>query len=270
MNRLCLDFLTAADVSLAELAALAAANDCDLISVKLHGAIIRPIDPRLLEDSAERRHLKATCDALGVKIDMLESFSITPEVDLETFRPAMATGAWLGARSANIQVREDEPQRMLDRFAAACAMAADHGMQVYTEMSRRMALKTVAEGVRFLKQASIPNAQLMIDTLHFFRFDQAPETAAEGEGFLGRVQLCDGPPDMALAEQLNEALHERLPPGEGALPLKAFLAAMPDDIVVGLEVPMRSQQERGVTPADRVARVFKATRRLMAEVAAAR
>jgi len=265
MNRLCLDYLTAADASPADLARLAAANDCGLISVKLHGAAIQSVDPRLLEDTPERRALKTTCEALGVTIDMLESFNIMPDTDLETFRPAMASGAWLGALSAGMQLREDEPQRMLDRFAAACALAADYGLQVYTEMSRRMALKTVAEGVRFLTQVGAPNARLMIDTLHHFRFDQPPEDAARAEGFLGRVQLCDGAaPAPPAEEQLNEALYDRLPPGEGALPLEAFLAAMPDDIVVGLEIPMR-RREHGATAADVAAHCFDATRRLMAK-----
>ena len=47
-------------------------------------------------------------------------------------------------------------------------------------------------------------------------------------------------------------MFERLPPGEGELPLAAMLAALPDDRVVGLEIPMRSHAEAGISALDRL------------------
>ena len=55
--------------------------------------------------------------------------------------------------------------------------------------------------------------------------------------------------------QLEEAIHQRLPPGEGALPLAALLAVAPRDIVVGLEVPMDHLKAQGVGAAPRRAGV---------------
>ncbi len=200
---------------------------------------------------------------------MLESFSITPEVDLESFRPAFEAGGYLGAASANVQVRADEQARMVDRFGRVCEMAREYGLVVATEMSRRMALKTVPEGVAFLKQVGASNARLLIDTLHFFRFDQPVESLAEGEGLIGRIQLCDGrSPAPPADEQLQEAMHDRLPAGEGVLPLREFLAAIPEDILIGIEVPMRELQQQGVSAAERAALNFRAARKLIASLPA--
>nr|WP_321572636.1 hypothetical protein [Parafrankia colletiae] len=45
-----------------------------------------------------------------------------------------------------------------------------------------------------------------------------------------------------------------------------MLAALPRDRVIGLEVPIRSQAEAGVGPADRLARCVEATRGLLAQL----
>jgi hypothetical protein len=50
----------------------------------------------------------------------------------------------------------------------------------------------------------------------------------------------------------EEAMYERMVPGEGELPLRDILAALPRDIVIGLEVPRRSLALAGVHPADRL------------------
>ncbi len=80
---------------------------------------------------------------------------------------------------------------------------------------------------------------------------------------IARAQLSDGPAEMPPDRQFAEAIGDRLIPGEGALPLREFLAALPDGITVGLEVPMTSLQEQGVGPDERVRRTVTATRALL-------
>jgi sugar phosphate isomerase/epimerase len=61
-------------------------------------------------------------------------------------------------------------------------------------------------------------------------------------------------------------MFERLVPGEGDLPLRDILAALPADIVIEIEVPQRSLALAGVSPIERLRPCVEAARRLLADV----
>ena len=65
---------------------------------------------------------------------------------------------------------------------------------------------------------------------------------------------------------IEEAAQERMVPGEGAFPLVGFLRAIPDDVVVGIEVPLRSRRESGMSALERSRLVVNATRNIQALV----
>ncbi len=69
---------------------------------------------------------------------------------------------------------------------------------------------------------------------------------------IGYVQLSDTTLKPRLKSYMEEAMYERMAPGDGELPLAEILAAVPADVVVGLEIPMRSLAESGVGPMDRL------------------
>jgi hypothetical protein len=78
------------------------------------------------------------------------------------------------------------------------------------------------------------------------------------------VQLCDVPAKAVIADYLDEAMYERLPPGDGHLPLAELLSAIPANRIVGLEVPQRSLAEIGVPPEKRLATCVAKARALLA------
>ena len=65
---------------------------------------------------------------------------------------------------------------------------------------------------------------------------------------------------------LQEAMFERMVPGEGELPLPDILAALPPDVVVEIEVPRRSLALAGVSPIDRLRPCVTAARRLLSDI----
>jgi len=263
MNPLCLDFLTAVEASPPELAVMAAANGCGLISFLVHPADGVP-DFGMDRDTPMRRETRGRCRDLGVAIDMVEGFLLKPETSIATFRPSFESSAWLGARSVNVLLRDDQLPRLSERFAEFCDEAAAFELEVVTEWSRRTPLKTLTEAALFLARVERPAARLQIDSLHLFRGGFSAADMAQLEPHLiGRAQLSDGPADMPVEQQFQEAIGERRVPGEGALALGAFLDALPPGITIGLEVPMKSLQDQGVGPAERVRRVFEGARRLM-------
>jgi sugar phosphate isomerase/epimerase len=103
--------------------------------------------------------------------------------------------------------------------------------------------------------------------MHFFRSgSSASDIAALDADVIGYVQLCDVPLVSKYSSYMEEALYERMVPGTGELPLLELLAALPNDVVLGLEVPQRSLAEAGVGPHERVARCVEATRNLLRRV----
>jgi len=268
-HELCLDFLTAVEASPPELAALAGANFCALIAIMVHPAHGVP-DFGMAADTPMRRETRLRCRMLGVGIDMIEGFLLTPDTDIMSFRPSLESGAWLEARSANVLLRDTDPERLSDNFASFCDLAAETGLAVVTEWSRRTPLKSPAEAARFLASTNVlartqhPAARLQLDSLHLFRAGfSASNIAALDPAIIGRAQLSDGPAEMPAERQFDEALNDRRIPGEGDLPLRAFVNALPPDIVIGIEVPMASLKAQGLGPEERVRRAVSGARNVL-------
>ena len=108
---------------------------------------------------------------------------------------------------------------------------------------------------------------LLIDTMHVARSGAGPDDlrALPAER-IGHVQLCDVPLRSTREyHYAEEAMYHRMVPGEGELPLAEMLAALPPDRVVGLEVPMRSRAEAGVSAYDRILPCVESARALLAQ-----
>ena len=90
-----------------------------------------------------------------------------------------------------------------------------------------------------IEVALVTGCRLVVDVLHHTRVGAgvAELRAIVDAGVLGWVQVCDAPPLPPDSDGLvHEARHQRLPPGEGGLPVAALLAEVPDGVVVSVEV----------------------------------
>jgi len=262
MHPLCLDFLTAVEASPPELAELAAANALESIAIMVHPVAGVP-DFGMASDTPMRRDTRRRCRELGVAIDMVEGFLLTPETDVAGFRASLESGAWLGARRVNVLLRDPDLPRLGDNLSAFCDLAAECGIEVVTEWSRRTPLKSPAEAAAFLATNG-RTATLQFDSLHLFRAGfSASDVAGLDPRIVGRGQLSDGPADMPVERQFDEAMGERLIPGDGQLPLDSFVRALPAGTVIGIEVPIMSLKSQGIGPEKRVARAVAGTRALL-------
>ena len=78
------------------------------------------------------------------------------------------------------------------------------------------------------------------------------------------MQLCDAPAARPTDTEtlLHQARAERLMPGDGGLDLRGILRAVPLDLPVSLEIPMRTLTQ--TMPAlERTRRMLAKTRRLL-------
>jgi sugar phosphate isomerase/epimerase len=72
------------------------------------------------------------------------------------------------------------------------------------------------------------------------------------------------PDDIADPEKVAAVpTFDRMVPGEGELPLREYLSAMPADVVVSLEVPSRTLEKAGLSLRERLERSVKAARALL-------
>lgn len=267
MAELCLDPLTCPNSGPVEIVRLAADIEVPLVGLLVNpGSTSSPEDRDLLGDTPARRATRDACQAAGVQVDMIESFYLRPETELESFLPALESGAWLGARRLGFVTQDPDASRLLDRTHAFLDMVRDHGLEALLEFTPRMTQKTLADAVAFLGQLDRPELRIHVDALHVARSGTPlNEIAAQTDKIIGRAQLCDGPATVTDEEGRNEALHRRLMPGDGVLPLKDLLAALPPGIVIGLEVPQDGFEDLPGTLESRVRRGMAIMRDWVAE-----
>jgi sugar phosphate isomerase/epimerase len=127
-------------------------------------------------------------------------------------------------------------------------------------------IATLHDAVAVVQEANRPNGGVLVDTLHLARSGGSVEDIATVPLWLfPYLQLADAtarPDDPSPANLREEALHGRLLPGEGALPLAATLAAVPN-VPISVELRSRPLMERYPDPTERARAVLTATRAVL-------
>lgn len=240
MISLSLAHLTVLDVAPPALFDLAADAGYQNVGIRIlpavPGAVCYPLSrPAVIE---WRRRMAGA----GVGIHDIEFIPLTPEVRVGDYAQTLALAAELGARRLNVSGDDADFDRLAGNFGALCDLAADAGMGVDLEFMRFRTVGTLHQALDIIARAGRPNGRLLIDLLHLFRSGGTAEMLRDvPSNALGSVQLCDAPRrDPTDAGIADEARQGRLFPGEGELPLIAFMDALPGDICVGVEVPAES------------------------------
>lgn len=267
-HRLSLEPLTFPDLCSSELVSVAASAGFDYVSlfVQAPGPEFPP--PPLIGSTPQRRELDSRLAETGIKVLTVECFNLTPDAEIESFRPALATGAELGASDATVIVWDNfDRDDVVRKFARLCRLAAQYGLRANLEfMALSKSLSSMEAAPDLVARAGEPNGGLVVDMLHLIRTGSSPAALARLDpALIGKVQICDGPPEMAEDRQFAEAGYGRLAPGDGAFPIRDLLAILRPEIVVGLEVPQRALAEKGVSVLDRAKSFRSAAHRLMAQ-----
>ncbi len=195
----------------------------------------------LMDDPPMLRATRSALAETGLGVLDIEFVQLRPETDLATLAPFLEVGGELGARWVVAAPYDPDLERLADRFAALCDMAAPFGMGVVLEFFPWLAISGVTEAHAVVSAAGRPNAGILVDTLHV---DRGPSTQAAicavPASRLPFVHLCDAPAgrDWSRDELLHTARAERLAPGEGGIDLAGILGCLPAGIPVALEAPM--------------------------------
>lgn len=232
-----LGFLDVPPPDLIEIAARAGFGAVGLRTAPaVHGGIAYALedDPTLLS---------ATLEAMGrwsVRVRTIEMISLSRETTAAALRAVLEAGARIGATRVLCTGNDPDMTVVSDAFATLCAAAAEFGMGADLEFMRFRSVQTLWQACDVVDRAGADNGAIVLDCLHLIRSGgTADEVAALPAGRIGNLQVCDAPVASPPAEGLaTEARENRLPPGEGGLPLEDLIRAAGPVEAVDAEVPL--------------------------------
>ncbi|MFT4028066.1 MAG: TIM barrel protein [Novosphingobium sp.] len=275
LNRLGIEMLTLLGMPPVEHVKTAAELGCVAISSGLTGLPltmfgITDFAPypmwSLRDDAALRRETIAAMKDTGVHIGLGEGFRARPDGDARDFAGDLDLMAELGAVRINAICLEEAmfaDGSAHDQLAIMAELTAERGMAFTIEFTPPHGINSFERALEVCRHIGQGKARVLVDSMHFFRTGGTVEKLkAVDPDWIGYAQMCDGklaPHDDAY---FMTAMFGRGIPGEGELPLREWVAALPETCEIGLEVPRLDLLRSGVTPRDHAAKVVAAARAL--------
>jgi sugar phosphate isomerase/epimerase len=251
--------LTAIELSPCELIDAAVGAGFDAVCLRLlPGGRVDPTrtDPGpLAEISSRLAHH-------GVGVIDVEVIRLRPSLDLDAIAPAIEAAATIGARHLLAIGEDGEDEQLAEQLHALCLRAAPVGLRPMLEFIPFTVVRTVEQAAAIVRAADHPAAGVLVDPLHLQRSGGSPahvKALAESHPELfPYAQFCDARRATG-ADLYQEAVTDRLFPGDGELPLRELLDALPAQAPLSVETPVKALA--GLPPRERVARAGTAVRR---------
>lgn len=195
----------------------------------------------LRSDRGLRNRLVQTAADQGVVLALGEGFVIRKGTQAHSFAPDLDLMAAMGVSAVSTCGLDAALDPFLEQLAILADLTADRGLTLLLEFAPPHAVPDLRSALHAINGLGQPHVRLVIDSMHFLRGDNSLEAlAAINPQRIGRAQLSDAPLDGAGKDYIQEACFERLLPGDGELPLPAFIQALPAETPIGLEIPNRS------------------------------
>jgi sugar phosphate isomerase/epimerase len=222
-----------------EVVAAAAAAGFTMVGVRLVPAYVDDPSPCLLTDRRLLRQLSRALRDYGLQVLEAEVLRLGWEAQVDHFERHLEAAAELGAALVLAVSHDPDMGRAADRLARLAERAARRGLRIGLEFMAFTEVKTAQAAHDLVVRAGHPSLGVLVDALHLARSGGDPRVLTTLP--LLAAQLCDArrlpPTDLAW-----EARHSRLLPGEGELPLRAFVAALPPALPISVEAPGRSAE----------------------------
>jgi sugar phosphate isomerase/epimerase len=223
----------------------------DGVSVWVNSPTTNLSVPVLRAGTTELRKLRRALEETGLRVNGVECFDLTAPLADDAIRRALAVAADLGARTATAlffaKLSEERAGAELARFAD---LVAEFDMHVTVEFMAETLCGMVnswGEALRVIDRSQRSNVGITVDMLHLGRTHASPtELIGLPPSRIAYIQLCDAPLTWPDDLHIHEAGTHRLYPGEGQLPILAYLQALPKGIPFGIEVPRAGEEPHHV------------------------
>jgi sugar phosphate isomerase/epimerase len=198
----------------------------------------------LYDDPAMLRATKTAMAATGITVGDTEFLKVTPDTRVADYEWLFDMGAELGAHHLITAPYDPDLSRLSDTLSALAEAGKSRGVAIIHEFFPWTNVPDLDTALRVVEAAG-PEVHLLVDSLHFDRSGSSlAQLATVPPERLPFAHLCDAPvaAHYTTDELLFTAREARLAPGEGQIDLRGFVAALPDDLPLSLEVPMRSAE----------------------------
>jgi sugar phosphate isomerase/epimerase len=273
------DHLTMLDVSPPDLVSVAHEAGFDSVGLRVAPATRGEEPWPMTTDAPMLEETACRLDDTGVRVLSVEVVRVGPGTKREDYEQALEAGARLRARYVTVNVDDPDIERACEAFAALTTDARSYGLRPLIEPIPYTQVSNLDEAIYIAKRSG--GGGILLDTLHFQRYGgQLEQLRSVDRDLLSYVQLCDAPlappsevphPSSLPRGQSTdgtdlqlESRAMRLLPGDGELPLRAFLAALPAGIPISVEAPILSLQET-LTPLEFARRAREAVANVMPE-----
>jgi sugar phosphate isomerase/epimerase len=240
MRPVSLAHLTLPDATPLELIDAAAAAGFSHVGLRIVPPVPDAARPSIVGDVRTERAIGQRLSDTGVKLLDVEVFWLGPQTRVQDWKAALALGAGLGARYLVVICDDPDRSRAIDSFAELCALAAEFGLKPALEFIPYTHVARLADALQIVRSAGAANAGLLVDLLHLSRSGGSPaDLGSIAPELIHLAHVCDAPAGVPpTADALRrEARGGRLYPGEGALPVREFLAALPAGVPIAIEAP---------------------------------
>jgi len=240
-RRLSLAYLTVNGVSLPEHVAVAAETGYQSVGLRLLGS--RPPKTDDWPNDALIRQTEQRLHDTGVTVLDTEIFWLLPETNVAESSGLFEVIQRLGSHLLLVLGRDPDQQRAFDNFAALCDLAARYDVKPCLEFSKITSVATLGDAVDIVRRTGAPNARVLVDALHLSRSGGTPADVARVEPtLLEYAQLCDATLAIPSEDRMREEPSDRLLPGQGGLPLVELLRALPADLPLAVEAPVKQME----------------------------
>jgi sugar phosphate isomerase/epimerase len=268
MDRIGIDALSVFGLPPVDFVNMSADLGCRYVSIALQpmGKNLHGVDWSL-RDPATRREMVAAMQDRGISISLGEGLAVMPDRDVRDLAGDLAAMAELGAKRIATVSTDPDISRTCAQFAVLAEMANSMGMELVVEFIPHFPIADLPTAVDVVRQVDLPYFRILTDTMHLGRTGATvSDIRALDPAMIGYIQLCDVPLKPTCRTYMQEAMYDRMAPGTGELPLLDYLCALPNDRVIGLEIPMLALAEAGVGPHERLGPCVEAARQLLAQI----
>ncbi len=210
----------------------------------------------------DRRAFVRAVDDSGLDVLDVEVVRIPPGGAIAAGnRAILETAVAVGARNVLVVSDEPDPACTAESLYRMCEAVRGTPVRIALEFMRFTCVKRLSDAVHIVDRIDHEAIGILIDTLHWQRAGEPIENAASIDpACFPYVQLCDGLLDCAddHATLIHDALDLRSAPGDGELPLREMLAALPS-VPYSLEVRSRHYRETYPDPVARGRAIRQAT-----------
>lgn len=234
-----LAFLTLFDVSPSEAVEIAAKTGFSHVGFRLLPSASEGLYP-LMTDDKVFKETRAAMQDTGIKLADIEIVRLGEAFRVEdTFR-FLERGATLGAKNVLVAGDDADEARLIENYGEFCEAAHHYGMTADLEFMPWTKVPNIASALRVVDGANQSNGGVLIDALHYHRAGMKPQDVKTIDPkWLHYVQFCDAMAgfDPSTEGLIHIARQARLNPGEGEIDLVSLLQAIPDEMVLSIEVP---------------------------------